>query len=328
MVDATIILLVKNGARYLEEILQAIFCQQTSFEFEVVAVDSGSRDTTLEILGRYPVRVINIPPDSFNHGETRNLGADQACETSRFLVYLTQDATPADPFGLAKLIAPMQEDERVAGVYSRHLPRPDSTPSMVRQMTTAWQSGGDQRITKEMPASLEEYEKNKFYYIFFSNTSSALRRSVWQQFRFPRSSFAEDAIWADTVLRAGFRLAYEPASRVIHSHDYNFTNQFRQNVDHAHGMVELFDPPHYRQKGFWFREFRAIPRHVWRDYIFMKNSTHFTGISFMKQMKYFGFSPFWHLASSLGTVIGARLHRMPAFLRLLFSRQERIRQGK
>jgi rhamnosyltransferase len=328
MVEATIIMLVKNGARYLEESLQAIFRQQASFDFEVVAIDSGSRDATLEILGRYPVRVITIPPETFNHGETRNFGADQACESTRFLVYLTQDATPADPHWLAKLVAPMQEDERVVGVYSRHLPRPDSTPSMVRQMTTAWQSGGDDRIIKEMPSSLEEYEKNKFFYIFFSNTSSALRRSVWQQHRFPRTSFAEDAVWADTVLRAGYRLAYEPASAVIHSHDYDFTNQFRQNVDHAHGMVDLFDPPHYKQAGFAFREFRAIPRHVWRDYIFMKYSPYFVNISLGKRIRYFLFSPFWHLASSLGTVIGARLHTLPPFMRLLFSRQERIRQGK
>lgn len=328
MVEATIILLVKNGARYLDEILQAIFRQEVSFEFEVVAVDSGSRDATLEILACYPVRVINIPPESFNHGETRNLGADHASETSRFLVYLTQDATPADAYWLANLIAPMQEDERIAGVFSRHLPRPDSTPSMVRQMTTTWQSGGDERIVKEMPASLEDYEKNKFYYIFFSNTSSALRRSVWQRHRFPRTSFAEDAIWADTVLRSGYRLAYEPASSVIHSHDYDFINQFRQNVDHAHGMVELFDPPHYHQKGFWWREIRAIPRHVWRDYKFMRSTPRFYPFSRGKKIQFLLFSPFWHLASSFGTVIGAKLHRLPPFMRIMFSRQERIRQGK
>lgn len=328
MIEATIVLLVKNGARYLDEILQAIFRQEVSFAYEVIAVDSGSRDATLEILGRYPVRVINIPPETFNHGETRNFGADHACETSRFLVYLTQDATPADTHWLANLIAPMQEDERIVGVYSRHLPRPDSTPSMVRQMTTTWQSGGDQRIVKEMPASLEEYEGNKFYYIFFSNTSSALRRSAWQQHRFPRTSFAEDAIWADTVLHAGFRLAYEPSSSVIHSHDYDFTNQFRQNVDHAHGMVELFDPPYYHQKWFWLREIRAIPRHVWRDYKFMRQTPFFARVSRGRKIKLLLFSPFWHLASSLGTVIGAKLHRFPPYLRLMFSRQERIRQGK
>lgn len=328
MVRASIILLTKNAGRYINEILEAVHSQQIPFEFEIIVVDSGSRDDTLEILGKYSTRVFQIPPEAFNHGETRNYGADQVCETSEYLVYLTQDATPADSHWLANLIAPMEDDERVAGVYSRHLPRPNSTPSMVRQMTTTWQSGGSERIVKEMPASLEEYERDKFYYIFFSNTSSALRRSVWQQHRFPRTSFAEDAIWADTVIRAGYRLAYEPASSVIHSHDYDVINQFRQNVDHAHGMIELFDPPHYHQKGFWFRELRSIPRHVWRDYIFMKNSPYFARTPFFKKVTFFWFSPFWHLASSLGAVMGARLHTLPSYLRLMFSRQERIRQGK
>lgn len=328
MVRASIILLTKNGSRYIGEILQAIHSQQVPFEFEVIAVDSGSRDGTLDILRNYSARIFQIHPETFNHGETRNYGADQACETSEYLVYLTQDATPADAHWLANLIAPMEEDERVAGVYSRHLPRPDSTPSMVRQLTTAWQSGGNERVIKEMPDSLEEYERNKDFYIFFSNTSSALRRSAWQQHRFPRTSFAEDAIWADMVIRTGYRLAHEPASTVIHSHDYDVINQFRQNVDHAHGMVELFDPPYYHQRGFWIRELRGIPRHVWRDYIFMNNSPYFANTSFLKKVKFFWFSPFWHLASSLGGAVGARLHTLPPFLQLMFSRQERIRQGR
>jgi rhamnosyltransferase len=251
-----------------------------------------------------------------------------ASPSSEYLVYLTQDATPADPHWLANLVAPMQEDERVAGVFSRHLPRPTSSPSMVRQLTTIWQSGLEQRLVKEMPESIEAYEADKFYYIYFSNTSSALRRSVWQTHSFPHTAFAEDAIWADHVLRAGFRLVYEPDSRVIHSHDYSVIEQFRQNVDHTNGMTVLFDPPGFRQAGFWLRQFRGIPRHVWRDWFFLFHSPYFASTPFLRRVNFMIFSPFWHLASSLGTVIGSRLDRFPPFLRMAFSRQERIRLGK
>ena len=328
MVKATIILLIKNAQPYLEEVLQSIFAQQAPFSYEVVAIDSGSTDHTAEVLSRYPVRVERILPASFNHGATRNLGASLANPSSEYLVYLTQDATPADPQWLSNLIAPMQQDERVAGVFSRHLPRPTSSPSMVRQLTTLWQGGSQERLIKEMPASLEAYERDKFHYIYFSNTSSALRRSVWQTYCFPNTSFAEDAIWADHVLRAGYRLVYEPASQVIHSHDYSVIEQFRQTVDHTNGMAVLFDPPSYRQSGFWFRQFRAIPRHVWRDWFFLHHSPYFTNTPFLRRVNFMIFSPMWHLASSLGTVIGSRLDRFPAFLRMAFSRQERIRMGK
>ncbi len=326
MVRATIVLLLKNAGRYLEEILQAIYRQQVSFAFEVIAVDSGSSDQTMLILQKFPVRVVQIPAQAFNHGETRNFGAEHACDTSEYLVYLTQDATPADSGWLENLIAPMELDEKVAGVYSRHIPRPDSTPSYVRQLTTAWQSGGTQRIVKEMPAVLEDYEANRDYYTYFSNTSSALRRSVWQQQRFPKTMFAEDVIWADLVLRAGYRLVFEPASKVIHSHDYNVINQFKQNVDHAHGMVNLFNPPHYRQPKYWLRLFRGIPRHVWRDWFFLRHSPYFENISFMKRVEFALFSPLWHFASCFGTIIGANLDSFPPFLRHIFSRQEQIKR--
>ncbi len=46
-----------------------------------------------------------------------------------------------------------------------------------------------------------------------------LRRSVWSRHPFQPLPFAEDLDWARRVLKAGFKLVYEPDSRVIHSHD-------------------------------------------------------------------------------------------------------------
>ena len=71
----TIILLVKNGERYLAESLVAIFAQKADFVFQVLAIDSGSQDRSKEILARFPVLLHEIAPEQFNHGETRNLGA-------------------------------------------------------------------------------------------------------------------------------------------------------------------------------------------------------------------------------------------------------------
>ncbi len=75
MVQISIILLVKNGGAYLEEVLKGVFSQKVEEEFEVVAIDSGSTDNSKRYLSRFPVRVKEIPPATFNHGETRNLGA-------------------------------------------------------------------------------------------------------------------------------------------------------------------------------------------------------------------------------------------------------------
>lgn len=321
----TIVLLTKNGERYLGEVLEAIFAQRVDLPFEVLAIDSGSRDRTKEILSSYPVRFIEIPPYEFNHGETRNLGARLAHPDTHYLVYLSQDATPADEGWLATLIEPMREDRQVAGVFSRHLPRPSASPSLVRQLLTRWQTGGTERLVKRMPVSRDDFEANRFFYIYFSNTSSAIRRSVWEQIPFRPLLFGEDADWAERVLLAGYILVFEPRSKVFHSHDYGLLELFRENADYAAAFQERFCPPAYR--AFDLRAvLRGMIRESWEDWRFIWRHPHFCEQPLRRRLFWMLYSPAWHLAVGLGTYCGIRgLSRRPE-LRHHLSRQERIRQ--
>lgn len=57
---------------------------------EVLVIDSGSRDHSVDIARAAGVSVLEIEPASFGHGRTRNMGAPR---TSGELVgFLTQDA--------------------------------------------------------------------------------------------------------------------------------------------------------------------------------------------------------------------------------------------
>ena len=327
MIKVSIVLLVKNGEEYICESLQSIFTQKVDFGFEVLAIDSGSKDHTLEILRQFPqVRIIEIPPESFNHGDTRNYGAEKSHSDAEYIVYLTQDATPADENWLANLIAPFGEDIKTAGVFSRHIPRPDASASLVRQLATVWQTGGQQRLIKKMPGTLQEFMHDRFYYNYFSNTSSAIRRSIWNKHPFRQVPFAEDALWADEVIQAGYTIIFEPQSLVTHSHSYNFVEQFRQNVDYTHGIRLLFHPNEYEEWHTWFRLFRGIPRNIWRDWFFIHHSPYFSSKPFIKRLEWALFSPGWHFASALGSFVGANLSRFPSPIRKLLSRQERIKK--
>ncbi len=329
MPKATIILLLKNAEQYLGETLCVIQDQKIGFDFEVLAIDSGSKDRTLEILKAYPqVRLITIPPESFNHGETRNLGVREAHPDSEYVVFLTQDATPANETWLEALLTPFAEDPQTAGVFSRHIPRPGASPSLVRQLTTVWQTGGQQRLVKKMPPSLEEFKRNRFFYNYFSNTSSALRRDVWKQIPFRPVQFAEDAVWADEVIQGGFTIVFEPRSCVLHSHSYNFVEQFRQNVDYTNAIKDLFNPAEYNQWLTWLRLFRGIPRNVWRDWIFVNNSPYFSGTPLPARLGWSFHSLGWHLASALGGVLGAHLEGIHPAIKKYISRQERIKRKK
>ena len=119
----SILLVTKNGAGYLAEVLDGIGRQRGGFQLEeIIAVDSGSRDGSVEILRKAGARVLTIPAAAFGHGKTRNLAASHAC--GDYLVFLTQDATPATADWLENLLAPLVADPLVVGAYSRHTPRP------------------------------------------------------------------------------------------------------------------------------------------------------------------------------------------------------------
>jgi len=320
--EVSVILLTKNSRRYLREILEAIYAQATRRAFEVIAVDSGSQDGTLDILAAFPVRVFHIPSQSFNHGETRNFGAQRADPASRYLVYLTHDATPTVDW-LENLVTTVEASPKIAGAFSRHLPRPTCPLPMARLLAQEWeQSGTPERVVKKL-ADPEDYARRRIHYVWFSNTSSCLRKEVWQAYPFARVDFAEDAEWADRVLRAGYTLIYEPDSKVIHSHDYSLWDQFAQNVDHARGMKRLFDPPAYKSPpgSGPFRILREFLRLFWCDARYLSRQP----LPLWRKVYWFFYSPLWHLASHLGSRVGQQSERLPAWLIRRLSRQERLK---
>src|SRR6266550_1246429 len=120
----SILILTKNEALNIERCLDMVFRQEVKGEYEVVVVDSGSSDCTLEIAQRYPVRGYSIAPEEFHHARTRNFAASLA--QGEFLVYLAADALPATTDWLHWLISNFSDPD-VAGVYGRHLPKEGST---------------------------------------------------------------------------------------------------------------------------------------------------------------------------------------------------------
>src|SRR6266849_30215 len=107
MIETSVLIPTKNGAKDLEACLIAIFSQKGTRPFEVIVIDSGSTDATLEIARRYPVRIEHIPPETFHHARTRNYAAGLA--KGEILVFLSQDAIPALDTWLAAFLSSLKE---------------------------------------------------------------------------------------------------------------------------------------------------------------------------------------------------------------------------
>ncbi|MGQ9509584.1 MAG: glycosyltransferase family 2 protein [Thermodesulfobacteriota bacterium] len=297
----SIILITKNGEKYLEEVLRAIFSQKLDDPYEVIAIDSGSVDKTKEILKGFSIRIEEIPSSSFNHGETRNLGA--RISEGPYIVFLTQDATPVNEEWLKNLIEPLKRNEKVAGAFSKQIPRRDCPLMEKRQiLETELVSGDHERINSA--TNNPDYEKNPYPYIWFSNTSSCIRREVWEKIPFRKLDFAEDQDWAKRVLEAGFLTVYVPTSVVSHSHHYRPIRNFRRHYEHSKAMKDIFGKDEFP---YFKHIFSATRNSVKGDYRFYRAE----GGSTAGFIRWFIPSLIWYGSAFFGLWLGTKADKVP-----------------
>ena len=227
----SVLLLTKNGGERFGQVLEALFACRGARQAEVILIDSGSSDQTLEIAARYPaIRRLDIPAGDFGHGRTRNLAARQA--RGDVLLFLVQDAVPAATDLIDLMLAPLIDDPSVAAVFARQEARADANP--VERFYLASTYGEERQVRAPVP---ESGERTRIRSIFFSNVCSAIRREVWRAIPFDETLImSEDQLWARQALAAGHRIVYEPTAVVEHSHNYRLAELFQRNFDSGYSL--------------------------------------------------------------------------------------------
>lgn len=222
-VRASVIIPTLNAAAWLPELIARLKSQSLP-PSEIIVVDSSSSDGTAELAAAHGARVVSVARDDFDHGGTRNLAARQA--QGDVLVFLTQDALPLDDGFLAALVRPLLEEEGVAAVCGRQVPRPDADVLD----RTAREFNYPPEPTRKTLADADRYGIKAF---FFSNVCSAVRRDAFEEAGgFPEPAILnEDMVLAARLMQAGYAVAYEPGARVWHSHRYSPVQQFRRYFD-------------------------------------------------------------------------------------------------
>lgn len=234
-----------QGEEFLERVMASLSEQDTGdLNWDFLAIDSGSRDRTLEILRdwqtRFPVplRIETIHQVEFDHGDTRNRLA--ALSKGDLLVFLTQDAIPAGTDFLAKLASNF-EDPGVGGAYCRNLPRPDAQP-VTRVLSAADPGYSATRQVVERPplyAQLSPHERRLLFN--FNDVASAIPREIWERHPFPRAPFGEDILMARALIEAGFKTVYDVDACVEHSHDYDVEETRKRGVVDGRFNAEWLD---------------------------------------------------------------------------------------
>jgi rhamnosyltransferase len=211
-----------DEAELIGRCLETLHGQRGGHELDIVVVDSGSTDATVEIAEAGGARVVHMAPEDFDYSKALNLGIEEA--RGDLLVILSAHAIPLDDTWLERMVAPF-EDPEVAGVASRQIAWPGASWSEVQRLRAAF---GEERI---------DYRAGDEEGLLFSNAASVIRRSVWREHRFTLPA-VEDLDWARRVMAAGLTVVYEPAATVYHSHDERPRAQARRMIDINRVLVD------------------------------------------------------------------------------------------
>ena len=188
-VETSIVIRTLNEAKHLESLMQGIH-NQSYRDWEIVLVDSGSSDRTLEIAEKYGARVFHIPSHEFTFGRSLNIGCSKA--EGKYLVFASGHVWPITNSWLKNIIRPFEESS-VAMVYGRQRGTDANRLSELRDLHMLF--GPTSHILVDEPRG--------------NNGNSAVRKDLWEDQPFDETlTGLEDVDWARKVEQQGYRVYY------------------------------------------------------------------------------------------------------------------------
>ncbi|MDP2593820.1 MAG: glycosyltransferase [bacterium] len=227
MPETSIVIRAHNEEKHLGNLLEAIVTQEYQ-NYEIILVDSGSTDKTLEIARSYPVRIIEIPSQDFTFGYSLNVGCRAA--RGKYLVFASAHVLPSDKHWLGNLVTSF-DDPAVGMVYGRQVGAPQSKFSETRDFARLFG-----RTVNNLRAPLS----------YANNANAAVRRSAWERHPFDEYLFGlEDIDFARKITADGLLIRYEPRAAIYHIHEERWPQVFNRYRREAIAAVRigLMEPP-------------------------------------------------------------------------------------
>ncbi|HAX17040.1 MAG TPA: glycosyltransferase family 2 protein [Actinobacteria bacterium] len=299
----SVVLLTYNGEKYLQEILDALKEQRfpLNLKMEIIVIDSGSTDATLNILktnmGNHSnIRLIQIPNEEFGHGKTRQMAASIA--GGEIILYLTQDATPADSDWIINMLEPFYINDNISCVLGNQIPRKNAPPCIKREIVKVFNGLGDRKsITLSRYYSILDHTLHLDANPFFSDVNSGFRKQILlQDVPFEDVNYAEDQLIARAMLNKGYIKAYNPMAKVFHSHDYGVKDYYRRKFQEQTSRIA---------NGFVSRKLKLkrniffFIKDTWRDWFLVLHDTDYNS---REKIRWLMLTPAYNFALMLGKI--------------------------
>lgn len=277
---ASIIIRTLNEEKYLDEVLSAIEGQHTNdLDCEVILVDSGSVDNTLQIAASHGCKILHITRQEFSFGRSLNMGC--AAAAGEFLVMISGHCVPTNEKWLMNLCQPLIQDA-ASYSYGRQIGGPDSHYSESRIFTKYYPE--QSRIPQE-----------GFY---CNNANSVIKRSVWTGYKFDEElTGLEDMELAQRLINDGENTAYVAEACIYHYHEETWGHVKRRFEREAIALQKIMPQVHIHIQDL----IRYILSSIWLDWKSAIKDKTFINKSF--EIVQYRFLQYW------GSYVGNHNHR-------------------
>lgn len=203
--DISIIFRALNEEKYFDAALHACNNQfLDGLKVEIILVDSGSTDKTLEIARNYNCKIISIPRNLFSFGRSLNWGCDAA--NGKYLVFISAHCIPVHNRWLLNLIEPLRSRDAQYS-YGRQVGGSESKFSEI------------QLFAKYFPET-SRLQNTDF---FINNANSAILQNVWSMHKFDEDvTGLEDMVLGKCIIEEGNKIAYVAEAPVKHIHEESY----------------------------------------------------------------------------------------------------------
>lgn len=209
----SIVILTKDGGNLFQQIIARLMDQRVNDDFEVITVDSGSKDGTAEFLQKSNVRFFQISPRYFRFGSARQFAFSKA--RGEFIVTMSQDVLPFDESYINLLVNPLvrREADVVQGV----------TVCPENPELFYWETIGAFYFTSEGREFFSNSKQN-----WLSCTSLAINKKAWVATGFDNIPYCEDKYLQLKLQKAGFRIKILEKAIAWHGHHYSLAGLMKR----------------------------------------------------------------------------------------------------
>ena len=235
--NVTVVIPSFNAEKDFKELLPLLKKQININDLEIVVVDSGSTDATIEICKKYDVKLIEITQQEFSHSYSRNLGARSA--KNPILVFMTQDARPTSEQWLSSFVKPLFNDGVVAVCCKEKYPQDvDFYYKVISNIHSLFVMGKDGDRIADITLCENKIDLRQNGNL--NDVANAVRKDIFSSFEY-RFDYAEDLDLGIRLLRAGYRIAFLTSVEVLHGHNRSADYYMKRSIVEVMALDKILE---------------------------------------------------------------------------------------